>query len=139
MKSSAELQAWIEASIRDYCSETSEEPPHLKELAGQFQLLPVLIDWTGFWGLRPDGGIFMVSTEAAGEARLEEDERVRRVAIVCGTKRYPELKPLVPVRPPDARDCPHCEGRGRIDVPGVAPEMIVCFCGGSGWLREKEL
>ena len=139
MISSAELQARIESLIRDYCGETSGEPPNMKSLAGQYHVLPVLIDWTAFWGLRPDGSILLIPTEDEGEARPENDGRMRRVAIFRGAKKYPELKPLVPARPPDAPDCPHCEGHGRIDLPGLEPDTIICFCGGSGWVTEEEI
>src|SRR4051812_45540589 len=136
---SAELQARIDSMIRDYGGVASEEPVYLKDLAGRYHVLPILIDWTAFWGLRPDGSIFLIPTEDDGEAQAEGDGRIRRIAIFRGAKKYPELKPLVPVRPPDATDCPHCEGHGRIDIPGVEPDTIVCFCGGSGWVTEEEI
>jgi hypothetical protein len=107
MKPSADLQARIESLIRDYCGETSGEPAHLKDLAARYHVLPILVDWIAFFGLRPDGSIFLVPTEEVEEGQLEDDERMRRVAIFRGAKKYPELKPLVPVRPPDAPDCPH--------------------------------
>jgi hypothetical protein len=135
---SAELQARVEDMIRNYCGAASEEPDYLKDLAGQYHVLPILIDWTAFWGLRPDGSIFLIPTEDDVQARPEGDERMCRVAIFRGAKKYPELKPLVPVRPPDAPDCPHCEGHGRIDIPGVEPDTIICFCGGSGWVTQGE-
>ena len=64
---------------------------------------------------------------------------MRRIAIFCGAKQYPELKQLVPDRPPGAPDCPYCEGRGKVDILGVEPDTIVCYCGGLGWLTDEEV
>ncbi len=110
----------------------------MKLLAGQYQVLPLFIDWTAFFGLRADGEILLVPTEEEKGAQPEADERLRRMAIFRG-KKYPELKPLNPERPRSALDCPHCEGRGRIDMLGVEADTIVCYCGGLGWLTHEEV
>lgn len=49
------LSEWIRQKIIDFSSATSNEPEYRKELAEHFQVLPLLIDWTVFWGIRPDG------------------------------------------------------------------------------------
>lgn len=138
MKPSTELQGWIEQSIVDYCAASPERPPYLAKWAAQYHVLPTMVDWTAFWGLRPDGEILLIPTEEEGEAQIESDVRVRRMALFQGARKYPELKQLVPSRPTDALDCRHCEGRGQINPPGVEPGTIICFCGGLGWLREGE-
>jgi hypothetical protein len=123
------LTARIEAFTRD-----AVEPEYLRLHVSHHRVLPILVDWTGFWGLRADGEIWLIDTEDGREPVREFDERLRRVALCKGAKKYPELQPLVPDRPQGAMDCPHCVGTGRIDAPGVPPDTIVCYCGGLGWL-----
>ena len=139
MRSSDDLRKRIESLIHDYCCDSSKEPPYLKGLAERYHVLPIYIDWTVFFGLRPDGEIVLVPTEEQRDPEPEVDERWRRVAIFRSTKKYPELIALIPARPLGAPDCPHCEGHGRIDIPGVEPDTIVCYCGGFGWLTEEEV
>ena len=127
----AELKEQIEDLLRAYCSESSEEPPYLKTMAQQHQLLPLLIDWSGFYALSPAGDVFVVSQEA-NTIEVERDERVRRIAIFQGAKKYHALTPLVPDRPSNAVDCNHCEGTGQINLPAVQSDLIVCYCGGLG-------
>jgi hypothetical protein len=98
-----------------------------------------LIDWAGFFGLQPDGEVLVVPTEEEGEAKIEIDGRAKRIAVYRGTKKYPELKQLVPARPINAFDCHHCEGHGEINLPGIEPDTIVCYCGGLGWLTQEEV
>ena len=138
MRPSDDLGKRIGCLIHDYCTDSSKEPLYLKVLAERFHVLPIYVDWTAFFGLRPDGDIVLVPTEEQGDPELP-DERLRRVAIFRGTKKYPELITLIPHRPLGAPDCPHCEGHGRIDIPGVEPDTIVCYCGGLGWLTEEEI
>ena len=138
MKPSVELSKRINALIDSYCSQTSPEPVDLKRLASQYRVLPVLIDWSGFFGLQQDGEILVVPTEEGEEAKIEIDGRVRRIAVYRGTKKYPELKELVPARPFDASDCYYCEGHGELNLTGFEPDTIVCYCGGLGWLTLEE-
>jgi hypothetical protein len=60
-------------------------------------------------------------------------------AIVVGASiwSFPELLRLLPTRPPNARNCPHCEGTGWVSwVDAVGKKgQFVCWdrCGGLGW------
>ena len=127
------IQNWLSQRIRIYIADTAE-PEYLRALAERYDVLPVLIDWTAFWGLRADGDILVIDTETGAPPTVEHDARLRRTALFQGARKYPELKALVPQRPASARDCSDCKGIGRIDVPGVAPGTIICYCGGLGWL-----
>jgi hypothetical protein len=138
MKLSAESQGQIQSLIHDYFTESSGEPGYLKLLAERFEVLPLYVGWTAFYGLRADGEILEVPTEEEGDPPREVDERTRRMAIFRGAKKYPELNPLVPERPAGSPDCSFCEGHGQIDFPGVEPDTIVCYCGGLGWLIQEE-
>jgi hypothetical protein len=52
-------------------------------------------------------------------------------ALVAGIVRHPELRALLPVRPPDAIDC-HCR-----EHPLLASDKVLCGeCGGIGWLPK---
>lgn len=139
MTLSGELRGRIQSLIQDYFTESSVEPPYLKTLAERYQVLPVFVGWTAFYGLQVDGQIIVVPTEEEGDAEPELDERIKRMAVFRGAKKYPELKPLVPKRPAGSPDCSYCEGRGQIDFPGVEPDTIVCYCGGLGWLTQEEV
>jgi len=139
MRPSLELTERIEALIESYCVEGSDEPLYLKRLAKQYRVLPVLIDWYWFFGLCPSGDVLVIPTEEPEEPRKELEARVCRIAIYRGSLKYPDLQPLVPPRSPRSVDCHHCEGRGRIDLPGIEPNTIVCYCGGLGWLEEEEV
>jgi hypothetical protein len=139
MKLSAQLRSQIQSLIHDYFTESSAEPAYLKILAERYQVLPLYVGWTAFYGLRLDGEIVLVPTEEEGNPQPEFDERLRRMAIFRGTKKYPDLKPLVPERPADALSCTHCEGWGRIDIPGIEADTLVCYCGGLGWLTQEEV
>ena len=138
MKPYAELSEWLEEAINSYCGEASEEPPYLKRLAAQWHALPVMIGWTEFWGVKPNGEVWVVATEGDEKPQVESDARMRRMALFQGTKKYPKLKPLVPSRPLDAVACSHCGGSGRVDVPGVEPGVVICYCGGLGWLTSED-
>ncbi|MEU4155254.1 hypothetical protein [Actinoplanes sp. NPDC026670] len=69
----------------------------------------------------------------AGEVLVDRDDGApvpatpveRELAYVQAARRFPELRHLMPKRPPAARTCPHCGGSGVIildDGPNV-------FCG----------
>jgi hypothetical protein len=134
----SDAKQWTEEAIRDYTSESSQAPPYLKVLAAKYSLLPLYIDWTAFFGLRGDGAIVLVATEEPDEPpTVEQDERLINLALYQGSLKYPYLSRLVPTREPTARDCPHCEGRGTIELAGVEPNIVVCYCGGLGWLPES--
>ena len=56
------------------------------------------------------------------------------MALCQGAKKYSELAPLIPNRPPEALDCDSCKGTGRIE--GLP--RVVCNCGGLGWILPGE-
>lgn len=131
----AEFREWLSQRIEAYCCDDAE-PDYLKIQALRHTVLPLFVDWTGFWGISPDGSILLVDTEDGAPPTLENDARVQRMALFRGAEKYPEIQTLVPRRPESARDCPNCEGRGVINLPGIGPDTIVCYCGGLGWLNE---
>ena len=53
-------------------------------------------------------------------------------AIALGALEFPQLKELLPTRPPDAGDCPACGGSGEY----VHAKGVLCpQCAGLGWIE----
>jgi hypothetical protein len=129
------LSLWIQQKIVEFSGTSSNEPEYLKKLARYFQVLPILSGWSGFWGIRSDGVILLISIEEDVEFIVETDSRIRTTALYQGTKKYPELKPLVPQRPAIAQDCSYCGGTGQAVMENFSPDALVCYCGGIGWLE----
>jgi hypothetical protein len=94
--------------------------------------------------LRPDGSVWYY--RAVDWANSDEYEwreargNERWAALVLGSKRMPELKKLLPQRPPNAPDCGRCGGRGEILVSRQAEgddRGIICpDCGALGWIAH---
>ena len=53
----------------------------------------------------------------------------RTASLVIARTRIPEVAELLPSRPPDAADCPRCNGTGRI-----IQEVVCMDCGALGWV-----
>jgi hypothetical protein len=143
MKISRELSGQIEAALREYVAGTVpdlvkfDEPLDVRRLAGELNMLPMLFDMGGCYGIRPSGEIVSFSWDEPHKLDVEEDPRIQNVVLFQGTKKYPALKDLMPVRSPDSITCSHCEGTGRLKgLPEV--NHIICYCGGLGWLPESE-
>jgi hypothetical protein len=71
-----------------------------------------------------------------GEERgtLVTDERTVHSAWFQAAKTYPELRVFLPARPPAAQACDSCGGTGTPHLPEHLRDVIVCYCGGAGWL-----
>ena len=85
------------------------------------------------------GRIFLMSQ--SGEVFVDEDDGVLRSADaaerefvhVQAARRYPELRHLMPDRPPSASTCQLCDGSGEA-VIGVGRNRICCpDCNTRGW------
>ena len=94
--------------------------------------LPLYVGWLSVLGVRPDGTFVRWNHEADPTVVSPVTERLRRLAIAEGCKRYPELDVLWPERPASATSCEACGGSGRL------PEPIICSCGGVGWIVPGE-
>jgi len=82
------------------------------------------------WALTPSGEVLCLDMDRASRAAPETDPRYLYAVLASASERaYPELRQLVPDKPPGVRRCPDCGGNGT--VPG---EAGICFCGGLGWL-----
>lgn len=129
-----EQQAMIEAKIAKYVEAGAYQ--WARRACSEAHALPLYLDWTGCLAIRPDGEVIWIEDESY-EVREVEDERVRNLALFQGSRRDPDLRCLVPSRPPDATDCPDCHGTGKLPFPAGKEdlaEVVVCSCGGLGWV-----
>lgn len=100
--------------------------------------LPVYVDIGGALFLRPDGEVLSLEGSSKGEPHVETDPRWRIAALVVGAEKYPELRPLLPARPSEAKNCEACDGSGKIRVGGIGPQIHCGICYGLGWHAETE-
>lgn len=129
-----ELSKQIVARINTYV-DTSIEPFNHQQIVETLGVLPLCCDWGGCHAIRPDGEIIVFLTDYPGEWRIEDDPRIRNTAIYQGSLKYPELKELVPTRPPDAQTCSSCQGTGTDPMAlQLKSDHIICYCGGLGWI-----
>jgi hypothetical protein len=93
--------------------------------------LPVYLGIGGALLLTPDGDILGVAWDSREGPKREENPSLRLTAVVAGAEKYPELRPLVPVRPPDAKLCTSCGGQGFVLFSEKSIRCGECF--GLGW------
>ncbi|MEW6125968.1 MAG: hypothetical protein AB1757_02795 [Acidobacteriota bacterium] len=131
------LTEQIVTRLEEYLKDPDHDALNLRQLAGQFKALPLCIDWEKCWALKPTGEVVVFSHEGDSPQLAEErDVRMINVALFQGSLTYPEIKPLVPARPSDARDCPFCTEKG-IEPQSLENQQMICYCGGLGWVPEQ--
>jgi hypothetical protein len=109
-------------------------PTHreLMEVVQTSGALPVYEGMGGTLLLRPDGEI-LVLTDDSIEPEVESDPVWRLIAVVVGAEKYPDLRSLLPVRPPGTPDCDFCGGCGRLRLGTVESNVMCGSCNGLGW------
>lgn len=150
MNISSDLSTRIAKLIQSYIAESTPDPPNLRQLAADKQVLPLSWDFGGVFTINVSGDIisFPFSLNDNGDTvafsfndfddaeqpRVESDLRIRNIALFRGSKKYPELANLI-VKPDDARVCPSCGGSG-IEPYAAQRNLdnVVCYCGGLGWI-----
>ena len=129
------LKSRIEQRIKELVENPAADPIYQRHFAIRHGVLPLWGDFDCAWALNPDGEIIAFPDDSSLDVHIEDDTLRRNTALVQGSKLYPELATLIPVRPSDARTCPDCNGSGVNPVtsdPKYA--MVICLCGGTGWL-----
>lgn len=126
------LQAVIRSLIERWLA--SPDHPDVTEAVRVSGALPVYADMGGTLFLRPDGEILALAHDEGDEPQLETDERWRITAVVVGAEKYPELRPLLPIRPAETEDCDACAGQGRIRVAEIDYRFLCGNCYGLGWV-----
>jgi hypothetical protein len=128
-----DLQTLIRSLVERWLA--SPDRADLTEAVRVSGALPVYSDMGGTLLLRPDGEIlFLEDASEDDEPQFETDEGWRITAIVVGAERYPELRPLLPIRPAVAEACGACDGQGRIRVAEISRGFLCGTCRGLGWL-----
>lgn len=113
----------------------AESPAHwpedLRVHAERLVALPLGWSLWASYFLRANGEVVVVGDDVDHpevDTTYTESSHVLR-ALVWGSKHYPELKSLLPVRAPGAVDC------GCRAIPVFAEGKVLCpECGGLGWL-----
>jgi hypothetical protein len=121
----------VECALSQFLADSSPETLNLQRTAATLHALPLYLDWSGCLAIQTSGQIIYFDYDMPDSVRIEEDPRIRNMALFQGSKKYPNLHVLVPIRPPDATECPHCNGKGELPE---SMKNIVCYCGGLGWL-----
>lgn len=122
--------------LRRYIAETMLDDPEIKQLAIKENALPLFIDIGGVYAIRTNGEVIVIPwKEDEGQTLVIEDKRIRNTVLFQGSKRYPELERLTPVKALNAQTCPVCHGTG-IEPFSARHNLnnIVCYCGGLGWV-----
>jgi hypothetical protein len=125
----------IALALKQFLADASPDPISLRKIAAEIEALPLVLDMGGCFAIRPNGDVVSFAWDTPSDVRIEEDPRIRNMAIFQGSEKYPTLQPLIPLRPADAPECPQCRGTGKL--PEAIPNLI-CYCGGLGWLPGKK-
>ncbi len=146
MKISQELSEKIEVILQEYISNPepdwidSDKTIDLRKIASELNVLPIYPDWSGAFGIRPNGEFFSFSYEKPYEIKTAYNQREINSVLFQAVKNYSELQELMPVRTPDSIECPDCDGTGnykKFADHEVLSKTVVCFCGGLGWLPNE--
>lgn len=123
----AEAQAFIQRQLDAMQPDDSLGDWVRRRCKAELRAWPIDSNLVYLWALRPDGTLLCMDHEALG-GPTEEEQDPRRAAVVLtrAARSHPELRCLVPDRPPAARTCPRC---------GALPTEAECArCDGVGWL-----
>jgi hypothetical protein len=131
---------WIESATHQYIAEHAKTHPEISGFVELLDALPLYASWGGGVALRSDGELIGFLWNEPQSIKVEEDPHLRFLACVEGSKHYVELACLTPIRSAADRDCPLCDGTGRLrelEEAGIDLKNIRCYCGGMGWLPRN--
>jgi hypothetical protein len=131
----------IEATLEDYISNPEPDvvnldpPLDMRKLAGELNLLPLLLDMGGCVGIRLNGKFCSLVWDEPYELIPETEVRICNIALFEGAKRFPRMIEFIPPKPPSALECDYCHGSGTVaDLPPDLAKNFRCYCGGLGWI-----
>ncbi len=122
----------IEQALAAYLSR--DDPPGHEDVhhwARFHNALPLILDMGGCIALRTNGELISFAWDHEENALPEIDPYNEHIARAVGSRKYPEILGLAPVRGADASACTFCGGSGVLR-PGIP--NLVCRCGGLGWV-----
>ena len=127
----------VEAALETYLSSKEPNRSYTRRWAKHHHALPLIVDMGGCVALRPDGTLIDFAWDAEANASTLSAPRECHVARAIGSRKYPWLDGLAPVRSSGSVTCTGCGGTGN-PLPGnpLSIEGTVCICGNTGWLPE---
>ncbi len=130
-----QMRAAIEMRIEEFLASDDPALEWLRDAVREHGFLPLYAGWLSTLGLRPDGSFVRWDQEHDPETlKTLSSAYLQRLAICQGSRKYPELQPLVPQRPASAETCEVCAGAGAL--PDLS--QMICHCGGAGWIIPNE-
>jgi len=107
----------------------------LMDAINEGEFLPLYFGWLGVLGIKKDGNIVRFDAETGEITPVVPSpaNRLYRLALFQGIKKYPQLITLLPGKPNEALTCDSCGGSGKL-----ANENMVCICCGSGWTLKDD-
>ena len=138
METVADFQEWHKKTLEEFINGSFPDPNGLREIAARLEILPLMLDWGGCYALRSNGQVITFLWDEANDVRVENDLRICNIALFQGSKKYSELKALIPPKPNSALKCHVCGGTGVVPISiesGI--DNLVCYCGGLGWVPSE--
>lgn len=127
------LDVAIARRIGEFLVDSDARLGWVRSAVREHGFLPVHVGWLGVIGVRTDGS-FVVWWHDDDPPHVDVALALEaRTGAVQAARMYPELAPLVPLRPEAALDCVNCIAAGE----GSAGHLI-CSCGGVGWTVPGE-
>ena len=81
--------------------------------------------------ISPDGVVLSCDSNSE-QVTPETDEKWRVIAAVSAVQKYPDLREMLPDKPPTAKSCSMCSGAGKVRL--VKEYYAICGnCSGLGW------
>src|SRR5687768_15749023 len=105
---SHDAEILIRRRLAEYLSNPAAE---FQDVARQYDALPVYSDVGGTLFLTTSSKVLCLPADRV-DPQEEHSPEWRLVALVSAAEKFPDLQPLLPVRPDNAPACAACSGRG---------------------------
>jgi hypothetical protein len=122
------LPSHISDRVSAWVAETPKDGGHVDNEAARYGGVSLMGTIGAVWLLRPDATFWEVDDDS-GRPLQPLPVQFHTIAIVAGAQRHVWLRELLPIRPPNAVDCPTCQGQGLI-----ADAAYCSACSALGWL-----
>jgi hypothetical protein len=129
-----DLKERLRRSLAAFLEDDAPQARELRHVATELAIIPITDDRDREFGIRlSDGKVVSFSRQKPYDLEVVALPNAELAVLAHAWTRFPELAPLVPVRPADAISCLACDGSGAIKH-GERPSGFSCYCGGLGWL-----
>ena len=130
-----ELAEQINKRISEYLASESISA-EMHKVAASVAALPLWSDIGGCIAIKPDGSFVQCDWDS-GKIVEEKNPAWQLLALVAGSKIYPELEVLLPKETGEAQQCSMCKGTGCLVIEDYVSKNIVCGqCFGLGWVTD---